>query len=100
MTCYYIENCIDSAISWIFPQVNSKDGIYFAMLFTLRERWGFVWVGLQGYGCLSDFSCQNNHTVGHTTVITEFVPAHKIDFEPDITKSDILQYVLDMLLAV
>ena len=37
MTCYYIENCIDSGISWKFPQVNSKDGIDFAMLFTLRE---------------------------------------------------------------
>jgi len=27
----------DSAITWIFPQVNSKDGVFFAMLFTLRE---------------------------------------------------------------
>ena len=27
----------DSAIAWIFPQVNSKDGVFFAMLFTLRE---------------------------------------------------------------
>ena len=37
MSCYYIQYRIDSVISWIFPQVNSKDGIYFAMLFTLRE---------------------------------------------------------------
>ena len=28
----------DSAIAWIFPQVNSKDGVFFAMLFTLREN--------------------------------------------------------------
>ena len=27
----------DSAIAWIFLQVNSKDGVFFAMLFTLRE---------------------------------------------------------------
>ena len=27
----------DSDISWISPQMNSKDGVYFAMLFTLRE---------------------------------------------------------------
>jgi len=37
MSCYYIEYSIDSDIFWIFPQVNSKDGVYFAMLFTLRE---------------------------------------------------------------
>jgi len=37
MICYYIQYRHDSAISWISPQVNSKDGVYFAMLFTLRE---------------------------------------------------------------
>ena len=28
----------DSAIAWIFPQVNSKDGDFFAMLFTLAGK--------------------------------------------------------------
>ena len=26
----------DSSMAWIFPGVNSKDGVLFAMLFTLR----------------------------------------------------------------
>jgi len=38
MICYYNQYCRNGAISWIFPQVNSKDVVYFAMLFTLRER--------------------------------------------------------------
>ena len=34
----YIQYRCDSAIFWIFHQVNSKDGIYFAMLFTLAGK--------------------------------------------------------------
>jgi len=37
MSCYYIQYGCDGAISQIFSQVNPKDGVYFAMLFTL---WG------------------------------------------------------------
>ncbi len=32
---YYRRN---NAIAWIFPQVNSKDGVFFAMLFTLAGK--------------------------------------------------------------
>jgi len=28
----------NSAIVWIFPQVNPKDGVFFAMLFTLAGK--------------------------------------------------------------
>ncbi len=38
MFCDYIEYHIDSPISWIYPHVDSKDVVYFAMLFTLREN--------------------------------------------------------------
>jgi len=48
MICYYIQYRSDIAMPWTFSQVNSsvfalrattdkKDGVYFAMLFTLRE---------------------------------------------------------------
>ena len=37
MSCYYTQYHSDNAISWIPLLVNSKDGIYFAMLFTLRR---------------------------------------------------------------
>ena len=42
MSCYYIQYRSDNAMPWAFSQVNSKDGVYFAMLFTLRllQRWG------------------------------------------------------------
>jgi len=38
MGCYYNQYHRKHTISWIFYQVNSKDGVDFAMLFTLRER--------------------------------------------------------------
>jgi len=38
MGCYYNQYHRRNTISWIFHQMNSKDGIDFAMLFTLRER--------------------------------------------------------------
>jgi hypothetical protein len=37
MGCYYNQYHRGNTISWIFHQVNSKDGVDFAMLFTLRE---------------------------------------------------------------
>ncbi len=37
MSCYYMQYFSDSDIFRIFPMVNFKDGVYFAMLFTLRE---------------------------------------------------------------
>jgi len=37
MNCYYNQYCRNETIVWIFPQVNSKDDVYFAMLFILRE---------------------------------------------------------------
>ena len=37
MNCYYNEYHYASAIFWTQLLVNSKDGIYFTMLFTLRE---------------------------------------------------------------
>jgi len=37
MVCYYIRYHIESTIFWISPLVDSKDGVDFAMLFTLRE---------------------------------------------------------------
>jgi hypothetical protein len=37
MVCYYIRYNSESAILWISPLVNFNDGIYFAVLFTLRE---------------------------------------------------------------
>ena len=44
MGCYYIKYHSDSAVSWIYHLVNSKDEVYFPMLFTLRllQRWGVV----------------------------------------------------------
>ena len=38
MSCYYMQYRRDIAIAWIFPQVNSKDGVFFAMLFTLAGK--------------------------------------------------------------
>ena len=42
MDCYTTQYHIDSAISWIQRQVDSKDCVYSAMLFPLRllQRWG------------------------------------------------------------
>jgi hypothetical protein len=40
MFCYFGKYPNDSVISWIQLLMNSKDKVYFAMLFTLRERWG------------------------------------------------------------
>ena len=41
MGCYYNQYHRENIISSIFHQVNSKDGVDFAMLFTLRLlRWG------------------------------------------------------------
>jgi len=37
MICYNVQYLSNSAMPWISPQVNSKDDIYCAMLFTLRE---------------------------------------------------------------
>jgi hypothetical protein len=37
MVSYYIRYNSESTILWISPLVNSKDGVDFAMLFTLRE---------------------------------------------------------------
>jgi len=37
MICYYTQYHIDSIVFWIFPQVNSKANVNFAMLITLRE---------------------------------------------------------------
>jgi hypothetical protein len=44
--------------------------------------------------------CQSNHSVGHAPVVTELIPAHKIGFELDVVKSDILQIALNLSLAV
>lgn len=40
--CYYNPYYSESTSFWISPLVNSKEGVYFAMLFTLRllQRWG------------------------------------------------------------
>ena len=38
MGCYYNQYHRENVISWIFHQVNSKDGVDFAMLFTLAEQ--------------------------------------------------------------
>jgi hypothetical protein len=40
MYCYYGQYHSDNAISGIQLLVDSKDIVYFAVLFTLRERWG------------------------------------------------------------
>jgi len=37
MVCYHIRYHSTDNILWISPLVNSKDGVDFAMLFTLRE---------------------------------------------------------------
>ena len=37
MDCYYNQYHRENTISWIFHQVNSRDGVDFFMLFTLRE---------------------------------------------------------------
>jgi len=37
MICYYREYHVDNGAFWMQPLVNSKDRVYFAMLFTLRE---------------------------------------------------------------
>ncbi len=40
MVSNYIQYHTENVIFWIFPIVNSKDGVDFAMLFTLRESRG------------------------------------------------------------
>ena len=33
MSCYYIQYSRNNAITWIFSQANSKDAVFFAILF-------------------------------------------------------------------
>ena len=55
MDCDNYKYLNDSTISWISPQVNSKDGVYFAMLFTLWTS-GYAF----GYDPTSRFQLRPN----------------------------------------